>query len=232
MPNVARLIDMFCMHCRFRKLLEPFRREPMAGRRNSKMTKIRLKYIHEFADRHGKVRRYVRLPGGKRFPLPGAPGTETFMQVYAAALAGAATPTAIASRSLPGSVDAAIASYLSSAVFAALAPDTRGPRRRILEGFRVEHGDKRAALLQRAHIDRMVAAKAATPGVARNFISAIRAVMTHCVALGWRGAPRSGRSSPAPSNFFPPLRTASAASGEWRSTWRGPVATIREMSAR
>jgi hypothetical protein len=32
MPNVARLIDMFCMHCRFRKSLEPFRREPMAGR--------------------------------------------------------------------------------------------------------------------------------------------------------------------------------------------------------
>src|SRR5437762_12683063 len=32
MPNVARLIDMFCMHCRFGKSLEPFRREPMAGR--------------------------------------------------------------------------------------------------------------------------------------------------------------------------------------------------------
>jgi hypothetical protein len=32
MPNVARLIDMFCMHCRFRKSLEPVRREPMAGR--------------------------------------------------------------------------------------------------------------------------------------------------------------------------------------------------------
>jgi hypothetical protein len=32
MPNVARLIDMFCMHCRFRKSPEPFRREPMAGR--------------------------------------------------------------------------------------------------------------------------------------------------------------------------------------------------------
>ena len=32
MPNVARLIDMFCMHCRFRKSLESFRREPMAGR--------------------------------------------------------------------------------------------------------------------------------------------------------------------------------------------------------
>ena len=35
MPNVARLIDMFCMHCRFGKSLEPFRRESresIAGR--------------------------------------------------------------------------------------------------------------------------------------------------------------------------------------------------------
>src|SRR5712671_2312543 len=117
------------------------------------MTKIRLKYIHEFADRHGKVRRYVRLPGGQRMPLPGAPGTEAFMEAYAAALAGAAaTPAAIgAARTLPGTVNAAIVSYLSSAAFAALASDTRAPRRRILERFRVEHGDKRVALLQRAH---------------------------------------------------------------------------------
>jgi len=32
MPNVARLIDMFCMQCRFGKSLELFRRGPMAGR--------------------------------------------------------------------------------------------------------------------------------------------------------------------------------------------------------
>ena len=32
MPNVARLIDMFCMHCRFGKSLEPLQRESMAGR--------------------------------------------------------------------------------------------------------------------------------------------------------------------------------------------------------
>ena len=50
------------------------------------MTKIRLNYIHEFRDRHGKTRRYVRLPGHKRVPLPGLPGTEVFNEVYAAAL--------------------------------------------------------------------------------------------------------------------------------------------------
>ena len=51
------------------------------------MTKIRLPYIHEFIDRHGKVRRYVRRPGRKRVPLPGAPGTAEFNRAYEAALA-------------------------------------------------------------------------------------------------------------------------------------------------
>jgi hypothetical protein len=52
------------------------------------MTKIRLKYVHEFIDRHGKVRRYARLPGRKRVPLPGVPGSSEFMEAYQAALAG------------------------------------------------------------------------------------------------------------------------------------------------
>jgi hypothetical protein len=37
-------------------------------------------------------------------------------------------------------------------------------------------------MLQRAHIDRMVAAKAATPSAARNFLKALKAMMAHCVA--------------------------------------------------
>jgi hypothetical protein len=132
-----------------------------------------------------------------RCPAPRAPRRS--WKPYAAALAGAAaTPAAIgAARTLPGTVNAAIVSYLSSAAFAALASDTRAPRRRILERFRVEHGDKRVALLQRAHIGHMVAAKASTPGVARNFLSA-RAVMAHCVALGWRDDdPTQGVKRPA-----------------------------------
>src|SRR2546422_7726268 len=105
------------------------------------MTKIRLRFIHEFVDRHGKVRRYVRLPGRQRVPLPGAPGTEAFNDAYQAALAGAEdspAPPIGASRTMPGTINAAIISYVSSAAFTALAPETRGPRRRILERFRAE----------------------------------------------------------------------------------------------
>jgi hypothetical protein len=106
------------------------------------MTIIRLKYIHEFIDRHGKVRRYVRLPGRKRVPLPGAPGTAEFMEAYQAALAAKAPCSEIgAARTLPGTINAAVVSYFNSSAFASLAPETRRVRRNILERFRSEQGE-------------------------------------------------------------------------------------------
>jgi hypothetical protein len=55
---------------------------------------------------------------------------------------------------VPGTINAAVVNYFSSSAFASLAPETRRVRRNILERFRAEHGDKRLALLERAHIDR------------------------------------------------------------------------------
>ena len=98
------------------------------------MTKIRLPYIHEFRDRHGKVRRYVRLPGCKRVPLPGAPGTTEFMEAYQAALAGEVARSQVgAARTVPGTIAAAVVNYFNSSAFQSLAPETRRTRRNILE---------------------------------------------------------------------------------------------------
>jgi integrase len=89
------------------------------------------------------------------------------MAAYAAALAGEAPRVGIgAARTKPGTVNAAVISYFNTAAFQHQAPDTVRTRRNILERFRVEHGDKRIALLQRLHIERMVAAKAGTPSAA------------------------------------------------------------------
>jgi integrase len=153
------------------------------------MTRIKLQYIHEFRDRHGKIRRYVRLPNGKRFPLQGVPGTEAFMEAYHAALAGQAPPPRSdigAGRTQPGTINAAVVGYFNSTAFAALAPEFQRVRRNILERFRREHGDRRVALLHREHVDRMVAAKAGTPAAARNFLNTVRALMAHCIAIGLR----------------------------------------------
>ena len=46
------------------------------------MTSIRLPYVQEYRDRHGKVRRYFRRPGYKRVALPGTPGSPLFMAAY------------------------------------------------------------------------------------------------------------------------------------------------------
>jgi integrase len=81
---------------------------------------------------------------------------------------------------------AAVAGYFGSATFANLAESTRRTRRQILERFRAEHGDKAIATLGKTHVERMVNAKATTPGAALNFLGALRALMRHAVTVGLR----------------------------------------------
>jgi integrase len=149
------------------------------------VTKIRLDFIHEFVDRHGKVRRYVRRPGFKRVPLPGAPGSEEFMAAYQAALAGHEIRQQIgARRSAAGTVGAAVAAYYLDNSFLSLAPGTRKMRRAILERFRAEHGDKRISLLEQRHIAKLLGSK--KPFAARNWLKTIRGLMKFTIAAEMR----------------------------------------------
>ena len=151
------------------------------------MTKIRLRYIHEFVDRHGKVRRYVRLPGRKRVPLPALPEPPS-----SCGLQELRSPARFLRpgwcRSHCARHDRRCSRELLPVLrlLRRLLPRHARVRRNILERFRTEHRDKRVALLQRAHIDRMVAAKVGTPSAARNFLDTIRALMRHCLDQGWR----------------------------------------------
>jgi integrase len=163
---------------------QPARHQRMGCR---PLTKIKLKHIHEFRDRHGKIRRYVRLPGRKRVPLKGAPGTEEFMAAYQAAFAGEALPVEVgASRTRPGTVNAAVVGYFNSTAFRSLSLATQITYRGILENFRSEHGDKRIALLERRHIERLIASKATTPAAANNLLRMLRVLMQFAVAEGMR----------------------------------------------
>jgi hypothetical protein len=56
------------------------------------VTKLPLRYVNEYRDVRGKLRRYFRRPGHKRIPLPGLPGSDEFMAAYQAAVAGVAAP--------------------------------------------------------------------------------------------------------------------------------------------
>jgi integrase len=152
------------------------------------MTRIRLDYVHEFLDRHGKVRRYFRRSGFKQVPLPGLPGSAEFMDAYQAALSGETTRRIEigVGRAKSGTVAALTAAYLDSIAFRNLALETQRSRRGILERFRAEHGEKRVALLGRQHVERMVTAKAATPSAARNFLNMLRVLMQFAIEIGIR----------------------------------------------
>jgi integrase len=156
------------------------------------------RYVHAFIDRHGRGRYYFRKAGHRKVALPGLPFSTEFMDAYEAANEGAPRIEVGAKRSKPGSVAAAVAGYFSSASFASgLAPTTRNTRKRILERFREQHGDKRIATLGKMHVERMVGAKAATPGAALNFLVSLRALMRYAVTAGLRGDdPTAGVRAP------------------------------------
>jgi integrase len=134
----------------------------------------------------GKARFYFRRPGYKRVPLPGLPWSPEFMAAYELARGGDRLEIGLR-RTKPGTVAAAVTGYFGSLAFATLAETSRITRRRILERFREEHGDKGIATLARVHVERMVNAKVAKPGTALNFLVALRGLMRHAISGGLRG---------------------------------------------
>ena len=141
----------------------------------------RLRFVNSFRDRHGRVRHYFRRPGSKAVALPGLPGSAEFMEAYQIALAGAPMPNIGASRTVAGTINAAVAAYYRSTNFTqALAPATQRMRRNILEHFRADHGDKRIALLQRNHIAKIL--ETMKPYAQKNWLKTIRGLMAFAVA--------------------------------------------------
>src|SRR5688572_13546334 len=121
------------------------------------MTRIRLKHVNAFHDRHGRLRHYFRKPGCKCVALPGLPGSAEFMETYQAAISGesGARREIGASRTKPGTIAALTVAYFNSQAFQTGTAETRRTRRNILERFRAEYGDKQVALLQQGHIQKM-----------------------------------------------------------------------------
>ena len=137
-----------------------------------------LRYVEEFPDRHGHVRRYFRRRrGDKRIPLPGEPGSREFMDAYNSAIAGPREPIGIDLND-PRSLAAAVGLYLASETFASLAKDTRAMRRRELERFRGEHGHRTLSKLDQGAIERIIAKK--RPHPARNFLKAVSPLLDWC----------------------------------------------------
>jgi integrase/recombinase XerD len=173
------------------------------------MTKIQLRYINAFRDRHGKVRHYVRRPGHRAISLPGLPGSPEFMAAYQAALANVKPSAVGGARTRAGSVNELIVAYYSHAAFTEdLAPATQAMRRAILERFRSEYGDGRSQTLQREHIQRLLDKK--KPYAARNWLKTLRGLIQFAI--------RTSRRKDDPT-YGIKLRRAGKSSGHL--TWTG-----------
>jgi integrase len=143
------------------------------------VTAIRLRYVHRYRDRHGRVRYYLRRPGHKAVPLPADPGSAQFFEAYQAALAASAP---LPREARPGTFNALAASYYASSHFRQLRASTAAVYRRIIERLRADHGDKPVALLDAQGVRRLVEARVETPAAANHVLRTMRTLMAHAVA--------------------------------------------------
>jgi integrase len=148
------------------------------------VTKLPLQYVHEYRDRHGKLRRYFRRQG-KKTPLPGLPGSVEFMTAYQTALSGADRSADVgASRTKPGSVNAVVIGYYQSLAFRSLASSSQRKRRLLLERFRNANGDTNISSGTQQNIVRLL--NQMKPFAARNMLKALRALLEFAVSEGFR----------------------------------------------
>jgi hypothetical protein len=152
------------------------------------------KYMEEFTDRLGRVKRYLRYPGRDRVPLPVdcLLWSPAFLAAHDRAMSEiAAAPHQIgASRIKPGSFDAAVASYYQSSAWSGLAAETRRKRRIYLDKFRSERGDigtetrgeRSLRKLEQAHLQVIVSKLG--PHQQRDLAKTLRDFMAYCLAAG------------------------------------------------
>jgi integrase len=149
------------------------------------MTSIRLPYVQEYRDRHGKARRYFRRPGFKRVTLPGTPGSPQFMTAYEAALADERLP--IGKRHKDGTVGDLVASFKRSAYFENLKPGSQRVYRLILDKFAEKDGHRLVCDMPRrvamSIIDEIGASK---PGMANLTASVMRRLFAYAVRKDMR----------------------------------------------
>src|SRR5262245_66669968 len=105
------------------------RRYRTRGTRYFPVSRIKLKYVHQFVDKRrggAKARFYFRRRGYPQLPLPGLPGSPEFNAAYQQALAGSSLSSTVgAQRVRVGSIGALALACFHSPEFLMLRPATR-----------------------------------------------------------------------------------------------------------
>jgi hypothetical protein len=144
------------------------------------VAKLKLKYVNEYIDRTGKLRRYFRKNGKQLGSLPGEVGSEEFMTAYAAYLA---EKPAIATRSVHAdSLAKLIIDFYGDRMFTDRKPSTRQLYRYALDPVSKENGHRSATLMTAEHAEKIIqriGEKA--PGMANLTLAVLRRVMQFAI---------------------------------------------------
>jgi len=150
------------------------------------MAKLGLRYVNEYLDRHGKLRRCFRHRK-VRGPLPGEVGSEEFMAAYQAFLNADGKAIRQTSRAGPGTFGYLINEYYGSRPFMHLKPSSRQIYRHVLEPLAKAHGHRDVALLTHKAASKIIGDIGATkPGMANLSRSVLRALMKYAIKAGYR----------------------------------------------
>lgn len=149
------------------------------------MSKITLPYVHEYRDRHGKVRRYVRRPGQPQVPLLGAPGSPEFMSAYQAAISRGAPIRP--SRHGTGTIGALVTDYYRSPEFSNLKPNSQRIYRLVLGRLVANHGHRLVRDLEPNKARIIVQSVGATrPGMGNLTASILKRLLAFAIKIGLR----------------------------------------------
>ena len=151
------------------------------------MARIRLRYVNEFIDRHGKVRYYFRRPGSRSVKLPGLPGSIEFMDAYQAAVATVAPPPPSSRHVIRGSLAEITAGYFCSAAFVNLSESSQKVYRIVLRPILEAHGHRLVRELPKTAARHIIEEIGATrPGKANLTHAALSKIMDYAIATGVR----------------------------------------------
>jgi len=145
---------------------------------------IRLKYLHAFRDRLGRMRYYFRRRG-KRIALPGLPGSSEFMTAYASQIGETSKHVAVRAEMMPGTFGALATRYFGSPQYQSLSPSSRTNYRRVIDRFLEQHGHRQVDQMTREHVDIIIGKMANKPGAGTILLKRLRTLIRYGMALGW-----------------------------------------------
>lgn len=141
---------------------------------------IKLRYVNEYVDRTGKVRRYFRKRGKQLGALLGEVGSEEFMTAYAAYLAE--KPMAAARPVHADSLAKLIIDFYGSRLFTDRKPSTRQLYRYALDPVAKQHGHRSASTMTAENAEKIInAIGEKRPGMGNLTRAVLRRVMHFAV---------------------------------------------------